>query len=231
MASVMAMKGRYLRGYHNSSFTQLQSQPKSNQYGAFPNINARGNNKDTDNNFRSNNIIGKELVNETEFTPTNLPVIVSSKKLKAKSKKSINGSEPSGTLAPLTNYEESRKEAPCNDDDSKTLLRVSLGVKAKGKLITGLPMHKRSKSRPITYINDGTLWEVHNSRVYLPETTSNQRDFSQRKNITKNYRVCSCGVTGPKHCMLHLMEVVQNFRKQRNKQVKWVPMSLCTTYV
>ena len=230
MASVMAMKGRYLRGYHNSSFTQLQSQPKSNQCGAFPNINARGNSKDTDNNFRNNNIIGKELVNETEFTPTNLPLIVSSKKLKAKNKKSIKGSEPSGTLAPLINYEESGKEALCKDDDSKTLLRVSLGVKAKGKLITGLPMHKKSKSRPITYFSDGTLWEVHNSRVYLPETTSSQ-DFSGRKRFTKNNRVCSCGATGPKHCMLHLMEVVQNFRKQRNKQVKWVPMSLCTTYV
>ena len=40
----------------------------------------------TDNNFRSNNIIGNELLNETEFRPTNLPVIVSSKKLKAKRK-------------------------------------------------------------------------------------------------------------------------------------------------
>ena len=227
----MAMKGRYLRGYHNSSSTQLQSQLKSNQCGAFPKINARGNSKDTDNNFRSNNIIGKELVNETEFTPTNLPLIVSTEKLKVKSKKSINGTEPSGTSAPFTNHKESGKEALPEDHDSNTILRFSLGIKAKGKLITGLPMHKRSKSQPITYINDGTLWEVHNSRVYLPEKTSSQRDFSERKKFTKNNPVCSCGVSGPKHCMLHLMEVVQNFRKQRNKQVKWVPMSLCTTYV
>ena len=50
MATVMAMKGRYLRGYHNSFFTQLQSQPKSNYSGAFPNINALGNSKDNNNN-------------------------------------------------------------------------------------------------------------------------------------------------------------------------------------
>ena len=234
MATVMAMKGRYLRGYHNSSFTQLQSQPKSNQSGAFPNINALGNSKDknnnTDNNFRGNNIIGNELLNETEFRPTNLPAIVSPKKWKAKSKKSSSAPESSETLVLIANQEESAKET-LRQDDSKSILRVSVGVKAKGKLITGLPMHKRSKSQPITYMNDGPLWEVQNSRVYLPETTNSQHDFSGRNKFTKNNRVCSCGVSGPKHCMLHLMEVVQKFRKPRNKQVKWVPMSLCTTYV
>ena len=231
----MAMKGRYLRGYHNSSFTKLQSQPKSNHSGAFPNINAHGNSKDKnnnrDNNFRSNIIIGNELLNQTELRPTNLPAIVSPKKLKAKSKKSNSAPEFSKTLVLITNQEQSAKETLREDHDSKTILRVNVGVKAKGKLITGLPMHKRSKSQQITYMNDGPLWEVHNSRVYLPETTSSQHDYSGRNKFTKNNRVCSCGVSGLKTCMLHLMEVVQNFRKPRNKQVKWVPMSPCTTYM
>ena len=91
-------------------------------------------------------------------------------------------------------------------------------------------MHKRNKSVPVTFVNNGPLWVVQNSRVHLEGKTNDQDVLLKEKAVKKSSRQCSCGLSEPKYCMLHLMEIVGNFRKPRHKQVIWVPMSLCTTY-
>ena len=231
----MAMKGRCLRAEYNSSMSQLQSQIQQNQSSTFPNINGRGYNRETvnkssDNNTRCNRVV----LSKKRCDTTRLPAIVSSHTLKVKSKKVTKESKACDTFVFFENQGKHRKSISREEKQhaSKTIVQVQLGVKAKGTIITGLPVHKRSKSVPETYVNNGPLWEVQNSRVHLEGKTNDQASLLRGKKFVKeSSRKCSCGLSEPKYCMLHLMEVVHNFRKPRHRQVAWVPMSLCTTYV
>lgn len=223
MTGVTTVGGRCLRGDYSNPRQQLLSQLQRNHPSILPSS------KEGDKGSNRRRFDRKSGDNGLSNVPVVPPLSLS----KTRSKKLPLPKRSSDTIVRFESQEGVKlKKTVANeeiDNESKTIVRVQLGLQPRGKVVTGLPLHKRSKSVPVTFVGDGPLWEVQNSRV-LPAEKGEQL-VSKEKVVKKSSRSCSCGLAEPRYCMLHLMEVVQRYRRPRYRQVTWIPMSLCTTYV